>query len=507
MGKNEMKSVFLSYARPDGGFAKQVYDDLRRSGIDIWGFEADGRVGIDFVKQFTSQLQNRGAFCLLDSPHARDSDWVRKECDLALACRSQNPAFDFFPCLIQPIEREDLWHQNELFSGQNRLAYLDLTQYEMGIRKLCEHLGTTFFPYSDVQRDCDFRKEIQALGLDRKHLEKLEDLYKRYRKTRSDHPESACRWLNELIEQLDSLKADTVLSPRLALAVLYAKANQHKDAFNVFNQLSQRHPDDPRIWAGLAGALFFMGNYHRAMAAYRHSETLLRENGDADDLMHLVELVHNIARVHLELGNHPAAWAELKRLPDNTAQNPHIAELKGIICLERGAIVDAKNHFKAAHLLYRKNAVKPPVQLILKLADIYHRLGQKQHEEQCISTCLSELESDPEVLRNLADYFLRNSMFDQAVVRLTKAIEKAPDCIVCRSELASLFFYSGDIATAKIKAGECHGLQAKTARDHYYLGLAYYILEAPEIVKLEKQKAKHDSVVAGWPEYATLFSK
>jgi len=507
MGKNKMKSIFLSYAKPDGGFAKQIYDDLRRSGIDIWGFEADGQVGIDFVKQFTSQLQNRGAFCLLDSRHARASKWVQKECDLALACQRKNPAFDFLPCLIQPIESGSEWHQKELFMGQNRRSYLDLTQYDTGIRKLCRHIETIYVPYSDVQRDRDFWTEIQALGLDRKHLQEMEEIYSRYRNTRSDHPESACRWLNELIEQLDALGAETVLSPRLALAVLHSQANRHKDAFNVFKHLSKTQPNDPRIWAGLAGACFFMGDYHEAMAAYRYSEKLVRKNGDADDLMHLVELIHNIAWVQLALGDHMAAWKELERLPENTDQEPHIAALKGRLCLERDAAVEAKIYFEAAQALYQAKAAKPPLQFFLNLADTYRRLGREQDEERCISDCLSELESEPEALRKLAEHSLRNSMFHRAVGWLSKAIEKAPDSIVFRSELASLFFHANDIDTAKIKAGQCHGLQAKTARDHYYLGLAYYILESPELVKLERQKAEKDSVVAGWPEYAELFSR
>lgn len=505
MAEKKIKSVFLSYAEPDGGIAKLIHDDLRRSGVDVWGFEANGQAGVDFVNEFTSQLQSRRAFCLLDSRHARKSDWVRMECELALACRQKMPAFDFLPCLIRTFEKDSGWCRDELFIGQNRLSYLDLTQYDTGIRKLCRHLGTVYFPYSDVQRDCDFQAEIRHLGLDRAHLEELEQIYEGYRRTRGDRPQAACGWLNELIDRLDASGADTVISPRLALAVLHSEADRHQEAFQVFRHLSGTQPGDPRIWAGLAGARFFMGDYRGAIKDYRQSERLVRKYGDPEDRLHLVELVHNIALAQLELGNHMAAWKELKRLSENAVQNPEIAELKGRICLKRGSAVEAKQYFETAQTLFRDKGAKPPLQLLSDLADTYRQLGRKQDEERCISACLSELDLEPEVLRRLARHSLQGLKFHTVIDWLTQAIEKAPHSIVYRSELASILFHSGDIDAAKVQAGECHELKAATAREHYYLGLAYHILNSPEVAKFERDKADGDSVVAGWPEYGDLF--
>ena len=496
----------MSYASPDGGFAKHIYEDLRRSGVDVWGFEENQRFGIDFIDRFTSELQLRQVFCLLDSNHARESTWVRQECRIALDCRENDSNFIILPCLIQRLEENANWYSNELFKGQNHLAYLDLTQYENGIRKLCKLIGTAYIPYSDVQRDCDFWAEIQQLRLKRDQLQELDQLYKRYCSTRNDCPDTAIKWLREVIVYLDDLGAENVVTPRLALAVIHSNSDQHKEACQVFERLSRISPSDPRIWAGLAGARFFLGDYQGALVDYRHSEKLVRENGDPQDIVHLVELMHNIAWTILKIGDPSSAWEVLQDLPVIAEHEPNIAELKGKICLERGRITEAAKYFETALELDRERGEKPAFSLVSNLADTYHLLDRDYDEKQCVFTWLVDFESDPEMLCKLAACSIRNMDFQSASRWLTKAIETTPKSIIYRSELASILFYFGDIKAAKTMAIECHGLTANCAREHYYLGLAYHILESIEIAKLERQKANVDVVVANWPEYSELLS-
>ena len=96
-----LNSVFLSYASADNVFAHRIHDDLRRSRLDVWGFEENGQIGINFIEEFSNELRNRRYFCLLDSMHARQSTYVRQECEIAMACVAKDPSFTIAPCLIQ----------------------------------------------------------------------------------------------------------------------------------------------------------------------------------------------------------------------------------------------------------------------------------------------------------------------------------------------------------------------------------------------------------------------
>ena len=68
-----MGGVFLSYASEDQSFALKVYNDLTYARLEVWRYQADSQVGVDYVSEYSSQIKQSKVFCLMDSRAARQS--------------------------------------------------------------------------------------------------------------------------------------------------------------------------------------------------------------------------------------------------------------------------------------------------------------------------------------------------------------------------------------------------------------------------------------------------
>ena len=81
--RRDPNRIFLSHANQDAAFARQLADDLRHNGFDIWMAPESIEPGEKWVDAIERGLETSGIFVLVITPHAADSKWVRDESNYA----------------------------------------------------------------------------------------------------------------------------------------------------------------------------------------------------------------------------------------------------------------------------------------------------------------------------------------------------------------------------------------------------------------------------------------
>ena len=129
-----MSDVFISYASPDEGYAKDLFDMLKTNGVDAWYAPSSIAYGESFSQQIGSALslpmeyegrmelvsraRSAQALLLVLSRHAMASKWVPREVCLAidegipiLALQIDNfPLDSSFKFLLQQVQITPAYH-------------------------------------------------------------------------------------------------------------------------------------------------------------------------------------------------------------------------------------------------------------------------------------------------------------------------------------------------------------------------------------------------------------
>jgi len=124
----EKPKIFLSYAREDMGMAKQLYNDLKRYGLDVWLDTESLLPGDKWKEKIKDAIENSNYFiALLSTKSVNKKGFVQKELKTALE------VLDFFP------------------SSERFILPIRLDDCEVGERKLREHQWVDLFPEREYQ--------------------------------------------------------------------------------------------------------------------------------------------------------------------------------------------------------------------------------------------------------------------------------------------------------------------------------------------------------------------
>jgi TIR domain len=86
--ESEDRRIFISYAREDGSaMADRVFEGLARKRFNVFldRFRLDP--GSDFLERIQDEILDKSMVVVIETPKAIESDWVRKEVDIAIARR------------------------------------------------------------------------------------------------------------------------------------------------------------------------------------------------------------------------------------------------------------------------------------------------------------------------------------------------------------------------------------------------------------------------------------
>jgi hypothetical protein len=84
MGQHIQPRIFLSYAHEDKPVARQLVDELRRSGADVWVDEEELAPGDSLMGRIEAAIRSSDLFLVLVSPASERSGWLGRELGLAL---------------------------------------------------------------------------------------------------------------------------------------------------------------------------------------------------------------------------------------------------------------------------------------------------------------------------------------------------------------------------------------------------------------------------------------
>ena len=505
-------SVFISYTGADNKDARRVYDDLKRSGFNVWSYEVDSILGMNYATDYQHELQTREYFCLLDSPTSRTSAHVQHECQLARERQERDPDFKVIPCLIR--DRSPDWFESDLlFPEQPLLQYVNLAQnYQAGMERLCRHLGgRKFFPFSDLPEDNDFLEEITASpNIPLPIYDELTSLYRRFRDECGMNPATARTWIQSVISVIKSAGAEGVATPWIALGVLDSDAGDFVNAAIALDQATRNRQDSDRAWCARAGVNMALGNYREALHDYQVCRSLLVEGHP--NLDNLPMVVFGIAMSFLRLGFIDRAARALDDEWGNIGGHGLILQLRARLFLEEHRPDIALTHLESARRVFELNGESVPVEVFLTLAQTYRNLGRKGDEQQVVTRAVEQFENDPEALRSIADQMIDGSSA-LPLEFLHIAVRVCPNSFVYRAELASILYATGRMDDAVCEAEPCRYLEddlnrSLSPRERYYQGLAYRILGMTELAEHALQRARRrDQLIASWPSYDELLNR
>lgn len=401
--------VFLSYTGADNVVARRVYDDLARSGYDVWSYEADGALGENYARDYEHELDTRDFFCLLDSAVSRTSPHVRRECRLARARKDREPSFGIVPCLI--CDRSPNWFDSDLlFPEQPMLQYVNLSlDYQSGMERLCRHLGgRKYFPFSELPEDSDFLEEIVASP--RIALETFGELTRMYRRFREDcgrDPASSRAFIVSVINVLRKSGPEGIASPSIALGVLESDSGNFTAAAGAFDEATRNRPGCDRAWCASAGAQMALVNYARALRDYRACRALLVDGHP--NLDNLPMVVFGIAMAHFNLNDPRSSAGYLDGEWRRVHWHGRILQLRARLFLAEGRPELALPLLVNSKAYFERMAETVPVDVHLALAQTFRDLRPDQEEAEAVSQAVAQFERDPEALRSTTDQMIERT--------------------------------------------------------------------------------------------------
>lgn len=513
-----MYDVFISYVLGNEGTVRRIFEDLIRSGITTWEFRSCVKFDVNFIEEFKKQINDAKVFLLIDSNESRKGEYVKVEVAHALDQKK----------IITICRIEEFISEPALFEWQDYIIRFNLWEkkYKESIKDLCRHLGKEFIPAFSDPMDDDFLKEMSEIKMKEADMEagswkKLYTLYEEFRDELGS--EMAEVKLKTLLA--DSKKYNTpLITPYLVLGDLYAKKKQHVQAKTIYKEASNLFQSDPRTYAGVAGASYFLSEYSEAAEAYSACFDLLLKTENRKHREHIVQVAHNLLQSMLE-GNIETDFIQrINQIPENDRHTQHIESLKGKYYLYHKNYRQATIHFENAYaeFIQQKDAMTSGnatylIVLTLDLATAYGHERSFMRRKEVLNEGVSFIESDwrhindpslrqllPELFRLLAETFLYGEHNEGAAIHCYEKAAEYGENIKYYAELALLL---AKLSPSKLQAvlEKADSFRPKrsqaTKEEYYYTGLYYFLKGKMELAK----EYYSDSDMHSWPFYADLI--
>lgn len=128
-------SVFISHNWGDKGFARRLADDLMIRGVKVWIDEGEIKLGDSLIEKIRKGIDEMDYLAVVISPESVESEWVKKEVDIAM-----NQEIEGKQVKVLPL----LYRQCELPGFLKGKLYADFTSeenYQEGLMLLLQRLG------------------------------------------------------------------------------------------------------------------------------------------------------------------------------------------------------------------------------------------------------------------------------------------------------------------------------------------------------------------------------
>ncbi|MCL2327525.1 MAG: TIR domain-containing protein [Bacteroidetes bacterium] len=447
-----MNDIFISYSARDSVFAFRIYRDLHRSGLEsglkVYLFEDNRDSGVDFEKEIHSMIDQSHTICLIDSPNARKSQWVKKECEYAISSGKR-----IIPCIIAKqggvhfklsfwrfliaFEKQGDWFSKDLlFPNQTTVRAIDFShlddkegshldnkeEYKRAIISLCKTLKVDFKPKSKVPQARDFEKEIARLKLPDEVKQFLINDYENFYSahlfglsTQKSRIENLMQDCKKYCEKHETNKK-SILICHLALGEIYADNNEDSKALKVFEEACKEFPDDARPWAAISAAHFYLSNYQESLEAIENSIQIIEKNPDSEYLQqHKDEMLYNKIQILIQLQQFDEVYSLLNQDHIDLSK-PEYLSAKIILALQFNHNFSSE-YQKLSKKYYSFNL--NPNQLNRIIGDLESRLGQfyvNSNIEKSLHHFDIARKAQPTNIQYHADYFLVKKSINKLTV-------------------------------------------------------------------------------------------
>ena len=127
-----MEDIFISYSRSaeDELLARELEQDLRRAGINVWFDGSRLHAGENWAFEIGKALEDADFMVLLLSPDAVNSRWVANELEYALTHEKFERTL--VPVIVRPVDRGKFpW----ILEAMKHIQWLDATRNRAGAVK------------------------------------------------------------------------------------------------------------------------------------------------------------------------------------------------------------------------------------------------------------------------------------------------------------------------------------------------------------------------------------
>lgn len=460
---NSSYNIFFSYSRKDYALAVRIYDDLRRSGLQIWRDVVSCPYGIDFSKEIKNKITEYDGFILLDSCNSRQSRWVIEEYRLFRELRTSYPTKTLAICRLHDMELINT--QPVFFEGHDLIKYFDFsglklydneTKYRDAIYYLCEYWGVQYKANYVEPTEKDFEDEISQVNIkdeDRRVL--LSDFSNILLRSLQLFPSTEQR-IKVLIKDCEYLGIKAA-SPWLQLGIIQDSNQKWVKAFDTFEKASTIFPFDPRSWRGLGASCIRLELFSDALDAFYRALDLTEKISDLrlPELNEIEELNNYSRTTHLQ-------FIDDIRL--------HIAFIyqklnKWLSALEWYSVVYES---KLSH-----NQTYP--ELFIGLSNCYEAVGNSYKRKDILEEGISYFPGDALLHCEMGRLYFETHQFELAIKCSEFIIEREYDLIKSYSELLILLKITSNKVAFNYYFKKAGQFIPQTSLEHYYYGHILYM--------------------------------
>jgi tetratricopeptide (TPR) repeat protein len=263
----KVKRVFFSYAWADA-LAMKIYEDLVRSGANVWRDQIDGRKGKDIEEQIEQRIRESDCYLLLDSANSRRSASVRREYGIY---GKHQARLQLEICLLhdrKTIEGDSfgngydtiLAHDFSNMPYRHGEPFWDNDgRYLHAIKGLCNNMGFDFISYGNLPEGKDLDDELMQANVAEFNRRVILSDFSNFR-NRSDRGfPGVSKRLELMLEDCKTLGLNLPVID-ITLGSWYMWNEAIPEAEKVFSATKKKNADDPRIWRGLGSCHSYMKN-------------------------------------------------------------------------------------------------------------------------------------------------------------------------------------------------------------------------------------------------------
>lgn len=130
-----MSSIFLSHNSKDKPFVRKLANDLRRQGFYVWVDEAEIKLGDSLIEKIREGLDRVEYVGVVLSTNSINSEWVKKEIDIAMNQEIEGKKVKVLPIMLEKIDPPSFLKEK---------LYADFTsedQYASGLQMIVARLS------------------------------------------------------------------------------------------------------------------------------------------------------------------------------------------------------------------------------------------------------------------------------------------------------------------------------------------------------------------------------